>query len=277
MHRQVSLRVLKKVQPQGPVYTVSSTAHPDRDFSVQGPYNAAPAFPPHNPDRSPEHGTAICRGTRFQKAVIQTARHPTQPKAEAPDRPLETPASSSPGAASRQFWHRFSETVLRCPEAAATSPSLFPGRLQTHCPECASMTTHRNPRRFHAGLPPGIRPVKSRGKYPRNPETCPAPRAASLVPHQDGAAPCSANGCDRLLPAHFDSPALRPFPHPSSRQSRHRQRTTRRKAQTSRPDRRGYSSLLPGAWQTALSRMCRSPFRKGRLPRGTERRVLHHA
>ena len=277
MHGQVSLRVLKKVQPQGPVYTVSSTAPPDRDFSVQGPYNAAPAFPPHNPDRSPEHGTAICRGTRFQKAVIQTARHPTRPKAEAPDRPLETPASPSPEAVSRQFWRWFSEMALRCPEAAATSPCPFPGRLQTHRPKCGSTTIHRNPRQSHAKLPPDIQPTKSRGKYPRNSETCPAPRDVWRAPRLGAAAPCSANGCYRLLPAHFDSPALRPFPHPFSRRNRHRQRIIQREAQTSRLDRCGYSSLPLGASRAVLSRTHRSPFRKGLLLRGTERLSWHRA
>lgn len=60
--------------------------------------------------------------------------------------------------------HWFSETALQCPEADATSPSLFPGRLQTHHPEHVPMTIRRSPRQFRAGLPPDIRPTKSRGK-----------------------------------------------------------------------------------------------------------------
>ena len=39
----------------------------------------------------------------FQKAVIQTARHPARPKAEAPDRQLENPANPNPGEVFRQF------------------------------------------------------------------------------------------------------------------------------------------------------------------------------
>ena len=85
-------------------------------------------------------------------------------KAEAPDRRLETPTNPSPKAVSRLFWRWFSETALQCPEADATSPSLFPGRLQTHHPEHVPMTIRRSPRQFRAGLPPDIRPTKSRGK-----------------------------------------------------------------------------------------------------------------
>ena len=247
------------------------------DFSVQAQGNAAPFSLARSHDRHSEHHTVICQWMRSQKSAIQTSRHPARSKAAALDHGLENPANPNPGEVFRQFWRRFSETVLRCPEAAATSGCPLPCCLRTHHPEWTPTTIHRNPRRFHAGLLPDIRPAKSRGKCPRNPETCPAPRAASLVPHQDAAALCSANGCYRLLPVHFDNPALRPFPHPFSRRSRHRQRIIQREDQTSRPDRRGYSSLLPGASRVIPSRTCRSPFRKELLHRGTERRVLHRA
>lgn len=91
----------------------------------------------------------------------------------------------------------------------------------------------------------------------------PRPRDVLRVLRPDAAALCSANGCYRLLPAHFDSPALRPFPHPFSRRSRHRQRIIQREDQTSRPDRRGYSSLLLGASRVIPSRTCRVRLGKG--------------
>ena len=153
----------------------------------------------------------------------------------------------------------------------------MPCCLRTHHPEWTPTTIRRNPRRFHAGLLPDIRPVISRGKYPHNLEIRPAPRGVPRALRPDAAALCSANGCYRLLPVHFDNPALRPFPHPFSRRSRHRQRIIQREDQTSRPDRRGYSNLLPGASKAVLSRTYRSPFRKELLLRRTERRVWHRA
>ena len=239
--------------------------------------SVSPILPARRSGKHSKHQAAICQYMRSQKAATQTAHHLVRPEVEAPDHDSENPANPSPRAVSRRFWRWFSKTVLRCPKVAATSGCLLPCCLRIHHPEWTPMTSHRSPGRFRAELPPGIQPAKSRGKYPRNPETCPAPRGVLRVLCPDAAALCSANGCDRLLPAHFDSPAPRPFPHPFSRRSRHRQRTIRRIVQTNRPYRHGCSSLPRAAWRAVLSRTCRSPFRKGLLLHRTERRVSHHA